>query len=156
MKNFTKAIALLNLLLSFGCSKVVYTHEQVMNTYKTRSAVTKQFGTPTERRTGDSTEEWLYSYDRKSAGIAHADTLAKNVANFSNYQKFVLFNMDTKGNVLGWQCQGVDFTKRESQPGKTVALVAGGVAVVAVIAIISANSFKNSFKFVPTIMTVRK
>jgi hypothetical protein len=52
----------------------------------------------------------------------------------------VIFTIEKHGNVLAWQCEGVKFAKRKAQPGKTVALVAGGVALIVVVATIFAHS----------------
>src|SRR5258707_4291582 len=118
MKNLVTAIALLSMLSLFSCSKLVYSNEQVMNNYKTKGDIIKKFGSPTEKRSGDATEEWLYSYDRPGSNIIHPDTTPKKVTNFSIYKRLVVFNMDMQGNVLNWQCKGVDFEKREQQPSK--------------------------------------
>ena len=140
MKNLIKGLAFLTMLSLFSCTKVIYTQKQVLDSYKAKQDVIKKFGTPTEKRTVDSTEEWLYSYDGHDAGIEHR-SVPVNVANFNLHKRFVIFNMDMRGNVLTWQCEGVNFAKRKAQPGKTIALAAGGVTVIIILATIAMHSF---------------
>jgi len=138
MKNLTTTIMLLSTLSLFSCSKLIYSNEQVMNKYKTKGDVIKQFGPPTEKRSADAAEEWLYSYDRQAG---NPDTTAKKVTNFSIYKRFIIFNLDMQGNVLNWRCEGVDFGKRKAQPGKTLALVAGSVGLIAGLVTLAMHSF---------------
>ncbi len=140
MDNLIKGLALLGMLSLFSCSKVIYTQKQVLDGYKTKQDIIRKFGAPTEKRTGDTTEEWLYSYDGRSADIEHRDT-SINVVNFTLHKHFVIFHMDMQGNVLAWQCEGMDFAKRKAQPGGTIALAVGGVAVIVVLVTIAMHSF---------------
>ncbi len=81
------------MLSLLSCTKVIYTQKQVLDGYKTKQDVIEKFGTPTEKRTGDTTEEWLYSYDGHDADIEHRAATV-NIANFNLHKRFVIFNMD--------------------------------------------------------------
>jgi hypothetical protein len=145
MKNPITLIALLGMLSLFSCSKVIYTNEQVMNDFKTKESIVKKFGMPDEKRTGELGEEWLYKYHQHNSFTDHSitqypNTNSINVINFGMYKRYIIFNMDLHGNVLGWQCVGVDFTKRKAAPGKTIALVVGSVGLVIVLTTILVRS----------------
>jgi hypothetical protein len=137
MKIPITSIALLSMLSLFSCSKVIYTNEQVMNDFKTKESIVKKFGMPDEKRTGEDAEEWLYKYNRSNSFTDHSITKFPNtinVINFGMYKRYIIFNMDLHGNVLSWQCEGVDFTERKPDPGKTIALVVGSVGFIGLIA----------------------
>jgi hypothetical protein len=144
MKNLLKSMALLSMLSLFSCSKVIYTQQQVLDTYKTKESIIKKFGAPTEKLTGDTTEEWLYSYEGRNPNTEHVNSSSINVANFNIYERFIKFTIDKQGNVLNWQCVGVDFAERKKAPGKTVALIAGGVGLIAILAWIASNNIHFS------------
>jgi len=150
MKNpFIIIVAIASMLLLYSCSKVIYTNEQVMNGYETKSSVAKKFGAPDEIKTADSTEAWLYKYKSSGSSIdrefkPYPDASTANVVNFTLYKRYVIFNMNRQGNVTSWQCEGVDFKKNKPQPVATAALIVAGVALIVGLLIASANSINFS------------
>ena len=145
MKNLIKGIALLSLLSLCSCTKVLYTHQQVLNRYQTRQDVISKFGMPTEKKTDeDSTEEWLYKFDQKGAFTDHSfheqlNTKTVAVAEFSRYKRYIIFTIDKQGRVIVSQFDGVNLEERVKNPGGTIALIAGGVAFVALL-VVAASS----------------
>jgi hypothetical protein len=134
MKNLITGLILLCILS--GCTKVVYTHEQVVSLYKTKQDVMKAFKIPTEKRTGDSTEEWLYRFDRNSSFNDHSivefpNTQTVDVTDFNPYKRFIIFIMDKQGNVIRCDYEGVNLAVRKKNPAGTIALIAGGLVIVA-------------------------
>ncbi|HWD89822.1 MAG TPA: hypothetical protein VG367_16940 [Mucilaginibacter sp.] len=66
MKNLIKGLAFLSMLSLFSCTKVLYTHEQVMNRYQSKQDVIGKFGMPAEKKTnGDGTESGCTNLIRK-------------------------------------------------------------------------------------------
>ncbi len=158
MKHLMFGLAFIGTLILFSCSKVVYSHKQVMEKYLNKEGVVNRFGLPTEIMKGDNTEEWIYNYDVRSKdqkddnlnktepangtynSVDNSDQIsARNVAQFSQFKRFIKFTFDKKGNTLKWDSQGVDLTTRARSTGKTIGLVflliAGGAVVVVGLAI---------------------
>jgi len=143
VKKFIQVIAVLMASLSIsGCSKIVYTHEQVMQSYHTKNDVIKQFGYPEQRREIGGTTEWVYSCDSASTlfnsktkigvngsynGIPDSLKMV-NVNEFTNYNKYLRFTFDVQGNVLKYDSRNVSFVKRKANPAATVLVVLGSVA----------------------------
>ncbi|HEY8782998.1 MAG TPA: hypothetical protein VIM16_15335 [Mucilaginibacter sp.] len=150
MKNPITVIALLSMLSLFSCSKVIYSNEQAMNEFKTKESIIKKLGLPDEKRTAeDGEEEWLYKYDtgnsRASYSIVQNPDANTNVVNFSMYKRYIKFRMDAHGNVLSWQCEGVDFAKRQARPVQTVALIAGIAGLIIGLTSIIVNSIHVTY-----------
>ncbi|HEY8782999.1 MAG TPA: hypothetical protein VIM16_15340 [Mucilaginibacter sp.] len=134
MKNLIRAAVLLSMLSPISCSKVIYTNEQVMNDCKTKESIVKKFGVPDEKRAGEGTEEWLYKYEFRKPDLEKSfadrvNTKTVSVVNFTMYERYIIFRMDAHGNVFSWQCEGINFTKRKLELGKTVAWSAVGVGL---------------------------
>ena len=124
-----------------GCSKIVYTHEQVMLSYHTKNDVIKQFGYPDQRREVLGTTEWVYNCDSASTlfnsktkiGVngsynGNRDSLKTvDVNEFTSYAKYVRFAFDERGNVLKYDSRGVSFVKRKANPTGIVLIVLGSV-----------------------------
>ncbi|MDB4919536.1 hypothetical protein [Mucilaginibacter sp.] len=106
MKNLIKGLTFLSMLSLCSCTKVLHTQKQVMSRYKTKQEVLSKFGIPTEKRISeDSTEEWLYKYNKKRAFTDHSvneltNTKTANVPNFTMYKRYVIFSLDKLGNVV--------------------------------------------------------
>ena len=135
MKNLINGIAVLSMLSLFSCTKVIYTHEQVLDQYMSKTEVMKRFGIPTEKMTKDSTEEWLYRYDSYNTITQHSveeyhNTQTATVTEFNRYKRYLIFTFDLKGNVIRNDFQGVDLTVKKKDPVATVALITAGVVVV--------------------------
>ena len=114
-----------------NCSRVIYSHEEVMNGYKFKQDLINHFGLPTYKREDSGITEWIYDFGSGVIGgsasrtINGTDYTALRLNNFSRYVKFTL-NADDR--VIKWQTQGVNFEEREKQPGKTWALIIAGLA----------------------------
>jgi hypothetical protein len=135
MKNLIKGIAVLSMLSLFGCTKVVYTHDQVLDNYTTKKDVMKRFGMPTEKRMIDSAEAWLYRFDRKDSFTKHSVDEYQNVqtatvTDFNRYKRYLIFVFDQKGNVIRNDYQGVDLAVKKKNTGGTIVLIAAGVGVI--------------------------
>ena len=128
MATVFKLLLIFSLLSVFSCTRVLYTHEQVLDRYKTRNDVQKAFDIPTERLANDTSEQWLYQYDKRVK--PHHNIQTATVTNFGKYNRYLLFSFDRSGNVVQWYYDGVDLTVRKSNPLGTVGLVAGGVGLV--------------------------
>jgi hypothetical protein len=164
MKKLLSGLAMLGALLSlYSCSKTIYTHEQVMQSYHTKAAVEKQFGLPDEIRETNGTTEWLYNCDSvstfgssktqvaingKYSGIADSlNTKSLKVAQFTNYFKYVKFTFDPQGIVLKEDSQGVNFAKKKKNTVGTVLLVAGltGAIVFLVASVFTASELAGGW-----------
>ncbi|HVS93924.1 MAG TPA: hypothetical protein VHE59_17925 [Mucilaginibacter sp.] len=131
MKAFTGTIIFISTILVFGCTRVVYTHQQVVDRYKTKQDVSNRFGQAVERITLNGTEQWLYNLDPSTANMSTTD-----VTQFSRFKRYIIFTFDAQGNVVKSESHGVDLAERRPDTGKTIGLVAGVVAlVVAIVAV---------------------
>ncbi len=132
MKKLINGLMIVNMLTLFSCTKVLYTHEQVISLYKTKQDVTKAFGIPTEKKMKDSTEEWLYRYDKAGphSSKEFQNTSATNVTEFNRYDRYIMFTMDNQGNIIRCDYDGVDLAVRQNNPAGTIALIAAGVALI--------------------------
>lgn len=136
MKNLITGLALLSMLSLYSCTKVVYTHEQVLSHYTNKQEVTRKFGIPTEKKVSDTTEAWLYRYDKNDSFSHHSfdefpNTQTVTVTDFNRYKRYLVFMFDQKGNVVRYDFQGVDLTVKGKNPGGTIILASAGVLLVA-------------------------
>jgi hypothetical protein len=131
-----------------SCSKQIYSHEQVMQSYHTKEDVVRQFEQPDEKRALNDTLQWLYNCDSSSNLVltktkvkiygtynsaAGFHSVPRNVNRFSPYKKYVKFTFGKEGNVLSWNSSGVNFAERKSKTLATVAIVVGSAIVVALV-----------------------
>jgi hypothetical protein len=135
MKNLITGIAILSILSLFSCTKIVYTHDQVLSHYTTKPEVMKKFGIPTEKKVSDTTEDWLYRYDSINTITQHTieqyrNTQTVTVTDFNRYKRYLVFNFDQKGNVIRCDFQGVDLTVKKKDTAGTILLITAGAAVV--------------------------
>jgi hypothetical protein len=153
-------VGLAGLMSMFSCTKVLYPHQTVMQSFHTKEAVAKQFGAPDEKRVSDKTEEWLYNCDSTSVftlsgtkvdingvynGVLNERSIT--VDEFKEYLSYIKFTFDAKGTVINWTSKGVDFSKRVPARGRTALLVGGSIAVAAIILRIAViNSLNDSFQ----------
>jgi len=143
------------IFLLSGCSKVLYSHSEVMDRYTNKQDVVNQFGLPTQKRSGEGIEEWLYDYGMISTqrGFGNVNTNASvygNTANvnstggyvtqFNQYQRYIKFTFDNRGIVTRWSAQGVDMTIREKSTGKTVLAIGGVIVFLVLCGVAGANS----------------
>jgi len=150
MKNFIKIIMIFSMVSLLGCTKTLYTHDEVLGRYKTRDDVQKTFGVPTEKQLSDTSERWLYQFDRHDALNRHSVELHHNIQTttvneFNKYDRYLLFSFDRTGNVIRCDYTGVDLTVKKKDTGGTIALAAicAGV-IVGAIALASSISFPVS------------
>jgi len=144
MKNLIKGVAILSLLSLFGCSKTLYTHDEVLGRYKTKQDVQKTFGIPTEKSVSDTSERWLYSYDKRHNVELHQNTQTATVNEFSKYERFLIFSFDKKDNVVRYDYTGIDLAVRKKKTGATIALIGGAVAVTAIAIIAATVNWNNT------------
>lgn len=144
MKNLIKGVAILSLLSLFGCSKTLYTHDEVLGRYKTKQDVQKTFGIPTEKSVSDTSERWLYSYDKRHNVELHQNTQTATVNEFGKYERFLIFSFDKKDNVVRYDYTGIDLAVRKKKTGATIALIGGAVAVTAIAIIAATVNWNNT------------
>ena len=143
---------LLLVLISSSCSKKLYTHKQVMQSFHTKDDVFKRFGNPDIKRMADSTEIWIYNHDvsgKTTLALAKNqpvnDTTHTSTAIPSNI--YVNFIFDRTGNIKGYKSNGVDLSYTKKISAITNILnVLGAVAIVAVVIGIDAYS-NGDFSF---------
>lgn len=145
MRKIITRLAFITILLPlFSCTKTLYTAHQNMERYRTKQDVVSSFGLPSEKRSGEGIEEWLYSYGTVGTATGYRNTNATvnggynsvygnsntvSVAQFSQYNRYVKFTLDAQGNVLKWESQGVDLAIKKAAPGKTILYLLGCIAV---------------------------
>ena len=118
-----------------SCTKVMYTHEQVLSRYTNKQEVTEKFGIPTEKKINDTAEAWLYRYDRHDSFSNHSidkfpNTQTVTVTDFGRYKRYLVFMFDQKGNVVRDDFQGVDLAVRGKNTTGTIVLVSAGALLV--------------------------
>jgi hypothetical protein len=149
MKNIAMFLAAFaGLAFLSSCSKQIYSHQQVMLSYRTKDDVLRQFGEPDEIIAINDTTKWLYNCSDPSVfndtqtkvkinGVYNVasgfHTIPVSVKQFSQYDKYVIFILDKDGKVLNWGSSGVNFAQRKTKVLATVAVVAGVVLGVVVI-----------------------
>jgi hypothetical protein len=139
---------LLSAIFLCSCSKKLYTHKQVMQSFHTKNDVLKKFGNPDIKRMADSTEIWIYNRD---IGAKSVDSTAKiSKINIDTTKalpivkqgKYINFMFDYAGNVVGYKSNGIDLSYEKKISAGTNILKALGTA--AVIAIIVGLEFYNN------------
>jgi hypothetical protein len=111
------------LLVLFSCGKKLYTHQQVMQSFKTKDDILKHLGKPDEIKVGNEMEEWVYTkniaYNKSQkrdtifATSAHSDNIKP--ARITTRSKYIRFIFDEYGNVTGYKTLGVDFSQTKKQ-----------------------------------------
>jgi hypothetical protein len=144
MKTLITTVVLLCTASLFSCTKTLYTHQEVMERYHTKSDVIKQFGNPAEKLTGETSEQWLYAFEKfpgQYGYIPVKNAGAKIVESFSRYDRFIIFEFDKQGDVIRSYANSVDFTKKKFAAGRTLALI-GGIAGTAALIVWMIGPFK--------------
>lgn len=144
---------ILCLLSLYGCTKKVYTHQQVMQSLHNKDDVLKRFGNPDQVKEGEGVEEWTYNQDKASVAVKslkpdtiHAtdeisDTLkAVQPIKYSKYIRFI-FNPD--GTVAGYKSQGVDLTTVKKDNFGIALLKVLGIAALIVI-VVGVDIYNNT------------
>ncbi|HTE00263.1 MAG TPA: hypothetical protein VK668_13310 [Mucilaginibacter sp.] len=160
MKKSLPVLLILAGMLSFcGCSKQVYTHQQVMQGFHTKADVLKQFGMPDQKTTSEGIEEWTYNKDipPNKAAQPVADTARKSdttksyvatardslkLLKYTQNKKYIRFLFDSAGNVSGYKSNGVNlaYTKKDNFGMGLLKVLGITVAVVVIIGVEIANN----------------
>ncbi len=143
MKNYY-AIFCLGILLITSCTKTLYTQQQVLNTYKTKSDVTARFGLPGDVKANEDKTTSYYYYGNQLDKIAHkrlqsGDPLSKNNnrafidimgkphdlndSSTTYFNKYLKFTFSGDNKVIGSEAKGLFLSVSAPAPGKTTTLV---------------------------------
>ena len=108
-----------------------------MDSYHNKKDVVNQFGLPTEKRTGEGIEEWIYDRGTVSTGtgISSNGRISVGVAQYNTYSKYIKFTFDKDGNVIKWDSPGIDLSVKKTSVGKGALLILGMVAVAVLLGI---------------------
>lgn len=148
-------LAMLSTLTS--CTKTIYTAQQNMERFRTKQEIVNSFGLPTEKRSGEGIEEWLYNYGTvytksgfgnsytnasvyggNNSTFGNSNTISTSVSQFTQYNKYLKLTFDDRGNVLKWE-SNVDLSVKEKSTGKSILLIVGGFALGVALAIVSSG-----------------
>jgi len=132
-------ILLITLLLC-SCSKKLYTHQQVMQSFHSKDDVLKRFGNPDIKRMADSTEIWIYNRDMgaksfdSTAKLSKINTDTTKALPMVKQGKYINFMFDRSGNVVGYKSNGIDLTyEKKISAGTNILKALGTAAIIAVI-----------------------
>lgn|ERR1700743_1900068 len=144
MKNLITGLAFLTMLSLCSCTKVLYTHEQVVDRYKTKQDVSKTFGVPTEKKMSGNTEQWLYKFEKDDSSREHVakeyhNTQTVTVTDFNKYDKYLVFTFDLQGNVTRCDYSGVDLTVKTKDKEATIVLIALGAVLLTGLVVIATS-----------------
>jgi hypothetical protein len=158
MKNLITGLAFLIMLSLFSCTKTIYTAQQNMQRYRTKQDIVNNFGLPAEKRSGEGIEEWLYNYGAVNVATGYRNTNATvngdynsaygnsntlSVTQFSQYNRYIKFTLNDRGNVIKWESQGVDLAVKQKAPGKTIAALSILLALTVGLAIAGSSGGGN-------------
>ena len=137
---------LLFALVLFSCSKKLYTHQQVMQTFHNKDDVFKRFGNPDIKRMADSTEIWIYNRDISgktppptATNPPVNDTTQTSTAAAQNI--YANFMFDHSGNIVGYKSNGVDLSYvKKVSAGTNILNVLGATAIVILVVAVDAYS----------------
>jgi hypothetical protein len=126
-------------LVLCSCSKKLYTHQQVMQSFHTKDDIFKRFGNPDIKRMADSTEIWIYNHDISGKAPQRAaktppmnDTIQTLGARPQNV--YINFMFDRAGNIVGYKSNGVDLSYvKKVSAGTNILNTLGIIALVAVL-----------------------
>jgi hypothetical protein len=131
---------LLVALLLCSCSKKLYTHQQVMQSFHSKDDVLKRFGNPDIKRMADSTEIWIYNRDMGTKSVDSTAKLSKintdttKALPMVKQGKYINFMFDRSGNVVGYKSNGIDLTyEKKISAGTNILKALGTAAIIAVI-----------------------
>ena len=109
---------LLSTILLTSCYKVLYTHSQVLNRYKTKDQVLRAFGVPAYKNGEGNYEEWTYDFGSTNVTRSSANAYnnyyggvsANGTTTNQTYNRYVkyTFNGDWVARVTS---SGVDYTE---------------------------------------------
>ncbi|MDB5133848.1 MAG: hypothetical protein JWP37_451 [Mucilaginibacter sp.] len=127
-----------------SCTKVLYTHQQVLQNCHTKDDVVKKFGSPDEKNMGDGIEEWVYNRDAPAdivkpikpdiinASYKSSDSL--HLKKPIEHDKYIRFIFDTQGNVVGYKSNGIGLTQKGKDGiGISILKILGATVLIAVV-----------------------
>ena len=149
LRSIALSSVLLVSLFLCSCSKKVYTHKQVMQSFHTKDDVAKRFGNPDIKRTIDSTEEWIYNRNVASkssnsavnSSVSNVDTTKSS--SITQQNSYIRFLFDPEGNVAGYKSNGVDLGYVKKVSAGSNILKGLGIAAI-VIVIVGLDVYSNS------------
>lgn len=167
MKYLSHGIVALMLLMCSSCTQTIYTSQQNMSRFNNKQDIVNEFGLPTQKRTGEGIEEWIYDYGTVSTrtGFGNSNTNASVYGNgntaygsattnsafvtrFDTYSKYVKFTFnESTGKLTNWQSQGVNLSVKKKSPGKTVLLVLGVIGFLVLCGVAGAASASSDSGF---------
>lgn len=129
-----------------SCSKKLYTHQQVMQSFHNKDDVLKRFGNPDIKRAVDSTEIWIYNRDisgktKTSPVVTPPINDSTQISKAVAQNVYVNFIFDHNENVIGYKSNGVDLSYvKKVSAGSNILNVLGATALVIVVVAIDAWS----------------
>ena len=140
MRNHLKIITCLTAfaVLFSNCSKLVYRHQDFMDSLKTKKDVISHFGGPSEYKLLGDSSKWLYNLNARERinlwkpdriNKNNSDDPGKNVSAFHYPKKMVLITFKND-SVLNYYSQGVDYSLRKPALLETAVVVMLGVGSV--------------------------
>ena len=117
-----------------SCTKTLYTHNDVMNRYKTKADIITKFGLPSEKRSESGLEEWYYNFGTKTTytySNTQSSLLTGNANTSNKFVKFIIKN----DSVVNWTTQGVDLKLTEiNKKQTTLAIILGTIGSISFLA----------------------
>jgi hypothetical protein len=122
-----------------SCSKKLYTHLQVMQSFHNKDEVLKRFGNPDIKRMADSTEIWIYNHDvsgKPPQSVAKTplanDTI--KTSKIATQNAYINFTFDHNGNITGYKSNGINLSyEKKISAGKNILNALGIAAILAVV-----------------------
>ena len=125
IRNNTFSFLLISMLLLSSCSKVLYSHNDVMARYRSKADVIKGFGLPTVKKEEGQYSEWIYNYGSTIQGFnTKLSGSNVNLSKYNTYSTYVKFNFQGD-KVIDWRTQGTDFTVKSGNDEKTLLWILG-------------------------------
>jgi hypothetical protein len=138
MNKLSKTYRLIPFLLFFilmltSCTRVIYSHNDVMDAYRTKSDIITRFGLPTEKRQEGDIEEWYYSYGSRTSSvynnIAYGNNRPVIIGRSNTTDKYIKFTLKND-KVTNWTTQGVNLQETEVDKKKRIWAILGSIAFI--------------------------
>ena len=96
-------LAFIGLLTFSSCTPVLYKHQQILASCRTRDDVSHRIGLPDEKIHAKTTEQWVYNLDSHHdyAVVTPLQVDSSDTGKVINYGKYLRFIFDLQGNVTG-------------------------------------------------------
>jgi hypothetical protein len=153
MKQIRIANALLAIMvLLTSCTKTVYSHKDFMEQFRTKDQVVRQFGVPYKKGEDGDYTEYVYDFGHTVVGMGYknsntnasvtddgnsiygrSNTNGYGGVRYDELNRHVRFVFDNRNNVVSYETQGVDFSKKKTAVGRTILLftlsIGAGIAL---------------------------